>query len=43
MNFPPFITHKNKENNNKLINTLLKLLFKLTLKNMCLCEVFSWI
>lgn len=43
MNFPPFITHKNKRTSVKLINSLFKLLFKPLLQQERFCEVLSWI
>lgn len=43
MNFPPFITHKNKENNNKLLKSLSLILFKSDYDLISNLEVFSWI
>ena len=42
MNFPPFITHKNNENINKLLKSLSIILFKSNYNLKCSFEVFSW-
>lgn len=43
MNFPPFITNKNKENTNKLLKSLFLILFKSDYYSFSSLEVFSWI